>query len=105
MFVGEQDASQEAQYLLFLEKAQRLAPSFAVSTGVDAEDLYQGVALHLWEKRGMIFAAKEPMPYAYRTIQNYFRNVYRDQIRRRKKVSFTVLPLDDLLASSEGMQI
>ena len=105
MFTVEQAASQEAQYLQFLEKARILALSFARSTGVDAEDLYQGVALHLWEKRSLIFAVENPHGYAYRAIQNYLRDVYRAQLRRRKKVFLTVLPIDDLLVSPEGRQL
>jgi len=105
VFTVEQAASQEVQYLQFLEKARILAPSFSKSTGVDAEDLYQGVALHLWEKRAMIFAVENPHGYAYRTIQNYLRDVYRAQLRRRKKVFLMVLPIDDLLASPDGRQI
>ena len=104
MFTVEQAASQEAQYLQFLEKARILAPSFAVSTGVDAEDLYQGVALHLWEKRAMIFVVENPRGYAYRTIQNYLRDMYRNQKRRREIAPFMVLPIDDLLVSPEGRQ-
>jgi len=104
VFMLEQAASQEAQYLQFLEKARILAPSFAQSTEVDAEDLYQGAALHLWEKRALIFAVENPHGYAYCTIQNYLRGVYRAQLRRRKKLFLTVLPIDDLLASPEGRQ-
>jgi RNA polymerase sigma factor (sigma-70 family) len=78
------DQARDAIISQCLDQARNLAGSFARSSGLEAEDLLQNVALRLWTKWDMVVQATDPLAYAARLARNTMINDYHKAARRRK---------------------
>lgn len=63
-----------------------MAYSFSQSSGIDAEDLLQEVALKLFRKSEKVLALPNPMGYVKVLARNTMIDEYRKVARRRRKL-------------------
>ena len=78
---GDLDAWIEA----CLANVRYMAWSFSQSSGIDAEDLLQEVALKLFLKSDKVLAKHNPMTYAKVLARNAMIDQYRKVARRRRR--------------------
>jgi RNA polymerase sigma factor (sigma-70 family) len=66
-----------------LQSIRSMAYSFARSSGIDAEDLLQDVAIRMTQKWDMIMGAEQQRAYVRQLARNAMINAYRKIARRR----------------------
>jgi RNA polymerase sigma factor (sigma-70 family) len=66
-----------------LQSIRSMAYSFARSSGIDAEDLLQEVAMRMTQKWDMIMSAEQQRAYVRQLARNAMINAYRKIARRR----------------------
>jgi RNA polymerase sigma factor (sigma-70 family) len=73
----------ETLLIEMLQSIRSMAYSFARSSGIDAEDLLQDVAIRMTQKWDMIMGVERPHTYARILARNAMINAYRKVARRR----------------------
>ena len=74
----------ETVLMTLLQSIRPMTYSFARSSGIDADDLYQDIAIRMTCKWPLILQVQYPRSYVRRLARNTMINAYRKVARRRR---------------------